>query len=116
MAAKDPGVNHPVPRARVITVTLTTADTMNPVDISDLEGITVQVTSAGAGTAQFDISNDGTNFVGLTAALAVGTPAAMPVGMAFLALGLAPKWIRVSAVAVATVTIIITGQKRQSNV
>lgn len=116
MAAKDAGVNHPVPRARVISVTLTTADTMNAVDISDLEGITVQVASAGAGTAQIDISNDGVNFVGLSATLTLAGAAPMAVGIQSLAVGLSPKWLRVSAVAAATVTITIAGQKRQSNI
>lgn len=116
MAAKDAGVNHPVLRARVITASLQVGDTMNAVDISDLEGLTVQVASGGAGTAQFDISNDNVNFVGLTATLTIGAAAPMVAGIQSLAVGLCPKWLRVSAVAAAAVTVTITGQKRQSNI
>jgi hypothetical protein len=113
MAAKDPGVNHPVPRARVITAVLTTSDTMNAVDVSDLEGITIQ---AFGGSVQIDASNDNTNFVQLSATLAPNSAGPMVAGMQFLAPGFCPKWLRVSAVTVGTVTLTITGQKRQSNI
>lgn len=113
MAAKDAGVNHPVLRTRVITAVLTTADTMNAVDISDLEGITVQ--SAG-GAVQIDVSNDNATFVQLSATLAPNAAGPMVAGIQFLAPGFCPKWLRVSAVTVGTVTLTITGQKRQSNI
>jgi hypothetical protein len=112
MAAVVAKCDHPVARTRVWSVTLTTADTMPAIDISDVEGVTVQVASGGAGTAQIDISNDGVNFVGLSATLTLAAAAPMAVGIQSLAIGLSPKFLRVSAVAAATVTITITGQKR----
>jgi len=67
----------------------------------------VQVTSGGAGTAQIRATIDGTNFVGLTAALAIGTAAPMPVGLASLALDV--DAVDISAVASATVTVTLSG-------
>lgn len=112
MTAFAGAASAPVPSTRVIVWTLGVGDTGNAIDISDLEGLTVQVTSGGAGTAQIDISNDGVTFVGLTAALALGAAAPMPVGMAFLVVGMCPRFMRVSAVAAAAVVVTVTGQKR----
>ena len=98
----------------LVTITwasVTTADTGARVDVSDLTAKCVQVTSGGAGTAQIRASIDGTNFVGLTAALINGTAAPMPVGMAEFTLN--SRAVDISAVAGATSTITLIGTKRR---
>jgi hypothetical protein len=112
MAALNAKIDQSTWKSKAIVWTLTTSDTGVAVDISDLDDITVQVTSGGAGTAQIEVSNDNANFVGLTAALALGTPAPMVVGMQFLPVGFCPRFIRPNAVAAASVVVTITGKKR----
>lgn len=102
----------PGSRSRQIKWTIVVADTGVAVDVSDLENMVLQVTSAGAGTAQIRASVDGTNFVGLTAALAIGAAAPAPVGLAQFPVGFVPKAIDVSAVATADCVITIIGQVR----
>ena len=86
-------------------------DTGAPVEISDLTSKFAQVTSGGAGTAQVRATADGTNFVALTAALAIGAGAAAPVGIFDFPIN--PRMIDISAVAVATVTVTLIGLKRK---
>ena len=90
---------------------ITTADTGAPVDVSDLTVKFVQVTSGGAGTAQIRASADGVNFVGLTAALAIG--AAAPAAVGIFDLPTHPRMVDISAVAAATVTVTLIGSKRR---
>lgn len=97
--------------AKSVTITwtnITTADTGAQAFIGDLEFMTVQVTSGGAGTAQVRVSNDGTNFVGLTATLTIGAAAPEAVGIQTLAVQ--PQFIDISAVATATSTVILSGR------
>lgn len=114
MAVVQP-VRTPSNNGKTVLVTwtnVTTADTGAAAELGDLDELTFQVTSAGSGTAQLRISNDGVNFVGLTAVLALGTPAPVVVGFAFPTPGLSPRMWDISAVATATVTVTVEGKLR----
>src|SRR6185369_17969629 len=93
------------PRMRTVTWTsITTADTGAKVDVSDLEDIkTFHV--VGAGTAQLQRSNDGTNFVTDGAAMAANSvndkgPTAV-------------QWYSIGTVATNTVTVIMTAKRKK---
>jgi len=84
---------------------VTTADTGAAIDIADLEDInTIQVTSAGAGTAQMRRSNDGTNFVNWGTPLAVGITDQAAT---------ATRRLDIGAVATATVTVTLCANRRR---
>lgn len=104
MAAIDP-VRVDAPLATTITwSTLTTSDTGAPIDISDLEDPkTIHV--VGSGTAQMQRSNDGAVFVSWGSVLAANTINDQGVTAA--------KWLKISAVATATISVVLTARRRR---
>lgn len=111
MGALNAKVDQSTSKTKAFIWTLTTSDTGTAVDISDLECITVH--NIGSGTAQIEVSNDGTNFVGLQANLALPPttgPMAANTIFSFPA-GFNPRFMRVGTVAGASVVVIATGQK-----
>lgn len=101
MATIAPTIN-PGPRTTITWAAITTADVGDTVDISDFDGgLTIHV--VGAGTAQFQRSNDNVNFVSWGAALAANTITDQAETRA--------KFLKISAVAAATVTVILTGRR-----
>lgn len=88
-------------------------DTGAPAFIGDLTEIVIQLTSAGAATAQIEVSNDNVTYFGLSATLTGAATAAMAVGVQRL--DVPARFVRVGAIATANTTgVILYGRKRGS--
>jgi hypothetical protein len=103
MSAIDPTLSVG-PLTTITWPAVTTSDTGSPVDISEFEGpLTIHV--VGSGTAQMQRSNDGINYVSWGSALAANSMNDQAETRA--------KFLKISAVATATVSVILTGRKKR---
>lgn len=102
MAVIAPARTDNVRTVQITWTSITTADTGGRVDISELED-TKTIHVVGSGTAQVRLSNDGTNFVNSGSALAANS---------MNNISTQAKFLDINPVATATVTVILTANRR----